>query len=345
MSKKLRIGIVGCGSIAGNHVRGYAAAGDNQIVAVYDPLPEAARKLADATGAEVVPTEAAMVEVSALDAVSVCSPPKVHDQNCRPFLAAGIPVLCEKPLGLNAEDGKRLADEVTRTGTTFMTAFCHRFHPPIMELKKLIDEGVLGTQLLFRCIFGGHMSLEGNHRADPALSGGGPLIDHCSHSVDLFRFLVGEPTSVQAMGGNIMQDLAVEDFGMMHLDAGGKAFGEIIGSYSLPVSDNSVQYFGTEGKAQVSYGGGEPELSYLVKGMDQPETVDVAGRPDRFAAEVGHFLSCVRSGSVPRVTTEDGLRANIIVDAAYESMREGRLIHIPTPSKRRQLDKKTRREV
>ena len=324
MSEKLRVGIVGCGSIARAHRKGYEADGNINVVVVYDKATSAAEAFAAKCGSDVAQSTEEMMERHRLDAVSICSPPGAHLENCRPFLDAAIPILCEKPIERNAESADALATIVRKSGALFMPAFCHRFHPPVTELKKLIREGVLGEPLLFRNIFGGYINVAANHRADPKLSGGGPLIDHCCHSVDLFRFLVGDPSYVQAVAGNIMQDLRVEDFGMLHLSVGDRSFGEITGSYSLKGCGNFVEWYGTKGCAMVSYFSTDhPDLSYIVDGTDKRSEVDCSAHPDRFVAEVGHFLGCVRERKTPSPAVEDGLKANQIVAAAYKSIRRG----------------------
>ncbi len=324
MSKKLRVGIVGCGGIAGAHLRGYAADENVAVVVVYDKAARATAAFAKQCGADVAQSTEEMIKKHRLDAVSVCSPPAAHLENCRPFIDAAIPILCEKPIEVNAQSAAALAKLVRESGALFMPAFCHRFHPAVIELKKLIREGVLGEPLLFRNIFGGYNEIADNHRADPKLSGGGPLIDHCCHSVDLFRFLVGDPTYVQAIAGNIMQDLQIEDFGMFHLSVADRSFGEVTGSYSLKGCGNSVEWYGTKGCAVVSYFSADyPDLSYIVGGADKRIEVDCAAHPDRFVAEIGHFLGCVRKQQTPALTVEDGLKANQIVAALYESISRG----------------------
>ena len=322
--KKTRVGIVGCGGIANAHQSAYRADGKVEIVSVYDPRAQAAETMAERTGGRVAASVAEMAGKDKLDAVSICSPPAAHLDNCRPFLKAKVAVLCEKPLEVNAARAARLAKLAKETRARFMVAFCHRFHPAVIELKKLIKSGILGRPVLFRNIFGGYLPLKGNHRTNPALSGGGPLIDHCCHSVDLFRFLVGDPTEVQAMAVNAVQHESIEDLGIMQLDRGGRTLGDIIGSYSLTASGNWVEWYGTKGRATVSYwNAGHPDLAYRLKEGDwQP--VDCSKHPDRFAAEIGHFLNCVRNRRKPSITAEDGLKANKIIARAYKSVSTGR---------------------
>ena len=328
MAKKLRVGIVGCGGISRAHLNAYQEAGAS-VVSVYDVVASAAKAMADDIGARVATSVDEMAADDALDAASVCSPPAAHLANCRPLLKRGIAILCEKPLEVNATTAARLARAVKRSRSVFMTAFCHRFHPPIVELAKLIRRGTLGKPLLFRNIFGGYSArVRRNHRANPKLSGGGCLVDHGCHSMDLYRFLVGNPTHVQAMAGNIMQKLAIEDFGMIHLDTAGRAFGEITATYSLKVCGNWVEWYGTKGTAIVNYWNeGHPELAYKVAGGAW-KSIDVSKRPTRFVSEVRHFLTCVRSGKRPNVTVDDGLAANRIAAAVHASVSTGRRVRV-----------------
>src|ERR1051326_6926824 len=169
---ELKIGIVGCGGISRFHSKPYQKAGA-QIALVYDVNRSAAETLAKESGAQVADSLDAMTKPGVLDAVSVCTPPAFHLENCLPFVRARFPVLCEKPLEISVPRAKRLAAEVKKRRTIFMRAYCHRFHPPILEAKKLIESGTLGKPLLFRNMFAGKFIIKGNHRANPKFSGGG----------------------------------------------------------------------------------------------------------------------------------------------------------------------------
>jgi len=324
---EVRIGLVGCGGIARAHVEAYKAAGGNRIVAVTDVVAPAAAKMAKHTGARAAASIAEMIEQDRLDAVSVCTPPAVHLANCRPFLRAGIAVLCEKPMEATEPAASALRDEAQKARVPFQVAYCHRFHGPILELKKLIDRGVLGEPLLFRNIFAGYLDLTGNHRVNRKLSGGGVVIDNGSHATDLYRFLVGEPTHVQAVMGTAMQKYPIEDFALMTLEGPGRAHGEITLSWSLPVSGNWVEWYGTKGTAYVSYWNeGAPDLCYQVGGGKR--TVVAVPDSDRFTGEVSHFLACVRSKRTPSPSAEDGYRTARVIAATYRAAKEGRRVAV-----------------
>ena len=328
MRRRFRVGIVGCGGIARAHAEGYRNAGA-AVVSVHDVARRAAEAFAEQTGGRVAASPGEMIREDALDAVSICTPPAVHLDNCRPFLKAGVPILCEKPLELDPARAARLAREVKKHRALFMVAFCHRFHPPIIEMKRLIDKGVLGKPVLMRNIFGGYNNLKGNHRIRPELSGGGCLIDHCAHSVDLFRYLVGDPDEVHAVKANIAQKIPVEDFGIIQFVRKGTMFGEIIGTYSLKVCGNWIEWYGSKGMATVSYWNpGAPDLSYQVEGQAEATAVDCSKHPDRFTGEIRHFLDCVQKGRKPSITVDDGAISNRIIGAVYRSAETARRIRL-----------------
>ena len=329
MKRTLRVGIVGCGKMARIHLMTYQGAKGVEIASVCDLNPDAAAAFAKETGARVAASPADMARSDGLDAVTVVTPPGTHLENCRPLLKAGVAVYCEKPLEVDAKAAGRLAALAKRTEAVFMVGFNHRFHAPIVELKKLIGKGALGKPLLFRNIFASYMPVAGDHRCNRALSGGGTLIDNCSHSVDLFRFLMGEPTHVQTMGGNVMQDVAIEDFGMMHLRTADGAFGEITSSYSLPGAGNWVELYGTKGMATVSYWNpGHPDLAYRLNGKDWRPVDCSKHSPNMYATAIENFLKAVRTGKTPPITAEDGLKANRVTTAAYKSLAESRQVRI-----------------
>lgn len=325
--KELKIGIVGCGGIAREHAAAYREVGGCRIVGVCDVNAKAAEAFAVETGAKAFATVEAMLAEAGPEAVSVCTPPGTHLDACRPLLAARVGVLCEKPMEASVEAATILRDLAAAAGTPFQIAYCHRFHPAILELKKLIDAGTLGRPLLFRNIFAGALTLAGNHRIDPKLAGGGCIADNGSHGTDLFRFLVGDVAAVQADVANVVQKVPVEDLGLVQLIGAGGARGELTLSFSLPVAGNWVEWYGTEGTGVVSYwNDGAPDLAYRTKGGDAWKPVDVSAHPERFVGEIGHFLACVRDGKKPAVTADDGLATARVVAAAYRSAREGRRV-------------------
>ncbi|MBA2482474.1 MAG: Gfo/Idh/MocA family oxidoreductase [Planctomycetes bacterium] len=333
----VRIGIVGCGGIARAHLTAYRAIPGVEVAAVYDVSPTACESFAREAGAIAATSLAAMADMR-LDAVSICTPPGARIDCCRPFLSAGIAVLCEKPLAVDGAAARELATLAAASTSLFMTAFCHRFHGPVLELKKLIDSGTLGQPVLVRMVFAGRFELQGNHRCDPKLAGGGCIMDNGTHAVDLFRFLVGDIGEIQAMTATAVQDAAVEDVGTIGLRSTSGVLAEIATSFSAPSGANWIEWFASAGTARVSYwNAGHPDLAYCLAGTDAWVPIDCSAYPSRFEGQLRHFIACVRSGSRPSPTVDDGLAASLAIAGAYASARSGERIGLgaalPTPAR------------
>lgn len=315
---KLRIGIIGCGGISAAHIGAYGKLPEEvAIVAFCDAVRESAAMRAAGTDAAVYSDWAEMLQRERLDAISVCTPPSTHREIVVAALEQGLPVLCEKPLAGGIEDARAMVAVAERTGKLLMPAFCHRFHPPVLALKELLASGALGTPFLFRNMFGGKANMESNHRAVKALAGGGVLVDNSSHAMDMFRYLVGEVYNVSARAATVAQKMETEDLGAILFEGPARCMGTVISTYSIPVFDNNVEVFGSEGTAVIQYWGAD--LRYQKAGEKEWTVISGAGKPDRFAAEIAHFVRCVRGEEQPITTPRDGLRVQEVMGAVYRA--------------------------
>lgn len=328
--RNLRIGIVGCGKIANSHLAAYKACGNVELAALFDSNREVAENFSESTGARIADSVNDMVDNYELDAVSICTPPAVHYENCLPFIYNGISILCEKPLGANEKDASKLYKTVKKHNAVLMTAFCHRFYPALIEAKKLVSDGVLGRLAHVRIIFTGYKKLAGNHRANFSLSGGGVLIDNGSHAVDIFRFLAADPWRVNAFCANIGQrEINVEDFCVFNIESKSGIFCEITSSYSFAVGSNRVEIYGEKGTAIVSYWGeSQPNLSYKTNTTGEWKVIDCSNHPDRFIGQAMHFTGCIRKKQSPCVTAYDGFVASKTISAAYKAAKEQKTITV-----------------
>jgi predicted dehydrogenase len=144
---KLRIGIIGSGGIAqGSHMKGYAAIPDLcEIVATCDVKEETALEAATKFGVKTTYTDYnEMLAKENLDAVSVCTPNKFHKEPTVAALKAGVNVLCEKPLGMNAGECREMCSVARDTGKILQVGLQSRFNGPPRWLKAYIDAGSMG---------------------------------------------------------------------------------------------------------------------------------------------------------------------------------------------------------
>jgi predicted dehydrogenase len=319
----VRVGVIGCGGIGRTHLDAYRANGV-QPVALADANAETLERAAAEYGGRPYADGRAMLDAERLDAVSICTPPALHRPMAIAALGAGAAVLCEKPMATTIEDCEAMAAEARHAGKLLTVGFCHRFQPHVERLREMIEGGELGTTLMFRNRFAGHLAgVEQTWFARPDVAGGGVMFDTCVHSVDLFRHLVGEPDEVKAIVSTTATPLGpaleVEDTAIISLRTLAGVLGVIEASWRTPPGEWTVTVYGTAGAATIDYGAGE----LRVRTVEQPEWQVVDVPPgDRFEREIADFLRCVREGATPRVSAEDGVAATRILVAAYASASE-----------------------
>jgi len=315
----LKLGLIGAGGIARAHARAYTAQPERcTLVAVSDIVPERAASLANAFDCRAYTDIETMLDQAELDAVSVCTPPAVHLQGTRAAIERGIPVLCEKPLAHNLHTAREMARMAESSGVLLMTALCHRFHGPVMQLKELIAAGRLGTLLLFQNRFA--FRFQGVQDAwfvIPEVAGGGILIDTEVHAIDLFRYLIGEVASVSAHTSSTLP-ISVEDSAVVMMVSRDDVPGVISSSWVSPPGEATVQVYGSEGTAKIDYRQDQAQLRYRLAGEDIWTLVPYDG-PDRFVNETSHFLECVAEGKRCRVDGREGAQVIAIIEAAYRA--------------------------
>jgi predicted dehydrogenase len=257
-----------------------------------------------------------MLQAEELDAVDICTPPHLHAPAALAALRRGIPTLCEKPLARTPEEAREMVQTADASGTLLMTAFCHRFHPPIEFVRDLVQRGQLGRVLMFRNRFGTRFAgIEDRWFSKAEIAGGGALMDTSVHSVDLFRYLVGEVQSATAALQTFNPAISgVEDSAALLLKAENGAIGVVEASWMTPWSANVVELYGEQGAAVVDYDTGETR--YRLEG-EAAWTLMERSEGDRFVEELRHFAAVARGEAQPRVTGQDGLRAVEIIHEAY----------------------------
>lgn len=319
-----RIGVIGCGSIGRTHLAAYRANGVAPV-AVADADSVALDRAVREFGGRGFIEADELIGRGIVDAISVCTPPASHRGIVERALRAEIAVLCEKPMATTVEDAEAMVASAEQTGVLLAVGFCHRFQPQIERMRDLTRSGELGTVLMFRNRFAGHLrEVEKRWFSNGAIAGGGVLFDTSVHSIDLFRYLVGEPVRVEALMSStatlLGPALDVEDTGVIVLRSESGTLGVIEASWRTPPGEWILTLYGTRATAEMDYGTNQLRLSR----PDQTEW-DLIETPDgnRFEREIAHFLACVRGKDSPRVTAADGLSANRVLVAAYASAVRG----------------------
>jgi myo-inositol 2-dehydrogenase / D-chiro-inositol 1-dehydrogenase len=216
----MRIGVAGVGRIGTMHAGHLTSLDAVEQLLLYDPVPgraERAAELLDGAGGAGGRASApgrdrirAVADLETLlnqaDGVLVATPTTTHPDLVRRCLAAGVPVLCEKPVAADLEEMSALANEIDRAGVPVLVGFQRRFDPAMMELHRRISSGVLGR------IY--HVRAAG-YDADPPdfgylPSSGGIFRDLLIHDLDAVPWLVGEPVVEVYASGSVLVDEAFE---------------------------------------------------------------------------------------------------------------------------------------
>ena len=200
----LRVGLIGGGGIADEHIRGYRAHADRIVVAAVADLDAAtaARRAAE-LGAAPFPDVDALLAGAEVDAIDVCLPHHLHQDAIVAAARAGKHVLCEKPLCLTAAEAAEVRAAVAEAGITLMCAHNQLFLPAVAAAKALLAGGALGTVYEVRTTDSFHNDFDPDSmgwRASAATSGGGELIDTGYHPSYLMLHLAGgAPVEAAAM--------------------------------------------------------------------------------------------------------------------------------------------------
>lgn len=255
-----------------------------------------------------------------IDAVAICSENVHHAEMTIAAAKAKKHVLCEKPLGLSIEEMQLMIDTCKENDVQLMTAFPCRYLTAVANAKKAIDRGDIGDIIAINGTNRGTMP--GSWFVDPAKSGGGALLDHTVHVMDLMNWMIGaNVTEVYAYAATrFFDDLDVDDTGMIHVKFDNGAFGVIDTSWSRPKSfmiggDVNMEIIGTKGSisveslAQVSelYSEDLGKGRYLHWGDNSDHQMIIA------------FVDALLNDKPVPITGEDGMKSAIAALAGYRS--------------------------
>jgi predicted dehydrogenase len=322
----MRLAIVGCGLIG--RKRATAAAG-HEIVAVCDRDEARACQLAELTKARAVTDWHEAVNAD-IDAVIVAV---THDQLAGIAIGAieaGRHVLVEKPAGRTLAEVEAIAAAAAKHKRIVKTGFNHRFHPAFLKAREIVDSGVLGPLMFIRARYGhgGRVGYEKEWRAQPAISGGGELIDQGSHLIDLSRWFLGDLMVDYAAVPTLFWDMPADDNCFLALRSTTGQLAWLHASWTEWKNTFSFEIFGRDGKLVIDGLGGSYGLERLtfyrmLPQMGPPETTtfEYPGQDRSWDAEFADFVSAVSDGRRPCGDIADAVANLAIVDEIYRRYR------------------------
>lgn len=348
MDNKLKIGIIGTGSIFESHITAYQKNPDVEVYALCDINPVRLKEMSEKYGVTRTFTDMhEMLALSEIDAVSVCTWNSEHAPCTIAALEAGKHVLCEKPMSVSAEEARRMQETADRCGKLLMIGFVRRFGNDCALLKDFIDQGFFGELYYAKATYLRRKGNPGGWFGDRSRSGGGPLIDLGVHVIDLVRYLMGNPKPVSVYGATFQKlfdrrdvkdklgyvaasatdhDICdVEDLATAMIRFENGAVLSVEASFSLNLKDDQgkIELFGTKAGASLNP---QVEIFSVTNGYmtDMNFKSDTGLHFDGlFEGEINHFVDCVKNGIPCRNPAGDGVDMMRILDAVYESARTG----------------------
>jgi 1,5-anhydro-D-fructose reductase (1,5-anhydro-D-mannitol-forming) len=304
MVAKLGWGIAGCGWVARDYVGpAISASANGELVALYDPDPLSRSRAKQLLGAPCFDNLDAFLATPGLGAVYVAAPNHAHRQLVEAAAAAGLPVLCEKPMATGMADAEAMVEACRRAGVRYATAFDQRFHAAHRALAELVGEGRLGTVTAIRIVYACWLPANwagDNWRIDRKRAGGGARIDLAPHGLDLASYLLGEKlVDIAAMGQARVHHYEVEDGALLMARSQSGAMVQLHVAYNCPetLPRRRLEVVGTAGQAVATdtmgqTPGGTLEFIDAATGVAQKVPVPGAARSP-FLNQVEAFADAV----------------------------------------------------
>ena len=329
----LNIGLLGCGRIGQVHARSIGQIEDARVVAVADAFAEPAQALAALTGAEVMDSDV-LISSSKVDAVVIGTPTDTHYDLIHSAAQAGKAIFCEKPVDMSADRIRDCSAVVKAANVPFLTAFNRRFDPNFAALQARIAAGEIGAVEI--------VTILSRDPSPPPISyiasSGGIFRDMMIHDLDIARFLLGEePVRLHAVGSSLVDPEI------------GKAGDYDTAAVTLTTASGKICQISNSRRA--TYGYDQRIEVHGSKGMLRAEnmletTVEIATEAGfrrapaqhffleryeaAYRAEMQHFIQAVNTGRSMSPDIFDGLRAQILADAATLSAKEGKPVEVAT---------------
>ncbi|MEK5176124.1 Gfo/Idh/MocA family oxidoreductase [Heyndrickxia sp. FSL W8-0496] len=340
--KKLRVGVIGCGSIAQHrHLPEYRINKNVELTAVCDIHKDRADAIAKQYGVAAFTSFEELINSGIVDAVSVCTSNDLHAPVTIAALDAGIHVLCEKPIATSKQDAEAMIAAVERSGKKLMIAHNQRFVPSHIKARQLIQMGEIGKIYSFRTVFGHggpeNWSVEGKggwfFQKEKAFVGA--MGDLGVHKTDLLRYLLGEEiVEVGSFVETSAKDFAnVDDNAVCILKTESGIIGTLAASWTyVSKEDNSTIIYGEKAILRleddpihpliVQYANGEVVKYELGKIQSNH------GEGQNQSHIIEKFVESIILDQEPPISGKEGLKALKVILAALESEKTKKIIKV-----------------
>jgi myo-inositol 2-dehydrogenase/D-chiro-inositol 1-dehydrogenase len=322
---RLRVGVIGAGAMGTAHVRTLATSVSGaEVTLVYDVNGDRAAEVAVAAGATPASSEAALIESPNVDAVVIAAPDPLHAELTLACLKRGLPVLCEKPLAISADEAIRVVEAEAAAGRPLIqVGFMRRFDPGYLAMRQVLADGEVGSPRLLHCV-------HRNSAAHPSATSEGIARNSMIHEIDIARWLLGdEIVSVEIRTPHRGEGLADPQLATLEMRSGVLVSVEVFVNARYGY-DVRAELVGDRGTISL-----EPPalVSMRRDGADGgPVTPDYLARfGEAYRAQMTAWVEAAATGGVGGATAWDGYVAGLVADAGAVALRTGDRVPVEVP--------------
>mgnify|MGYP003575051489 CR=1 FL=1 len=341
--KQFGFGIIGAGTIAEIHALAIGAMPNTKLYGVYSISKNKSQVFADKHGCASYDTLEALLNVSEIEIVCICTPSGIHMEPALKCIEAGKHCVIEKPLEITLDKCDRIIDAADKAGIKTAVIFPSRFYEGSQRIKRAVEEHRFGDMVLGSAYVKWSRSdsyyQSATWRGTWDLDGGGALMNQGIHSVDLLQWYMGDVAAVQAVAANRKhKTIAVEDTVVATLQFASGALGTLECSTAVyPGAFKRIEIMGASGTAILEeasllkwqFEKASAEDTFILEqmsdanqshgGVSNPGDISFTGHQK----QLEDMISSIQTGKKPLVDALEGRKSVAIVRAVYDSARTG----------------------
>ncbi len=353
----MKVAVIGCGTIANSmHIPSYLNCKDAEIKYFCDIIHERADEAVKKYGCgKAVYNYKKILDDPEIEAVSVCTPNKMHSKIAIDFLRHGKNVLCEKPAAINLKEALKMQQVQHETGKVLNIGVVNRFNASVNMIKKYIDEGKLGKVYHVYASFRAYRSIPGLGGAftTKAIAGGGALIDWGVHFIDIVMYCTSDPTPLSVNGDTFCElgrDIPSYVYrkmwagppvldGICDVEESVSAMVRTSGptvtihgawAQNIDKSEMFIDFMGDKGGVRLMYGKGF--TYYGVKDgqlfSEEPEIDTENMLAKSFQNEIDSFIRCIKTGEKLPSHIDNVIPSAKIIQGIYDSSAKKKEIRL-----------------
>ncbi len=341
----IKAAIIGAGGISRTHAETYQKFPEQcQLAALTDIYPDKARQKKEELGinVEVYDNHQKVLERPDIDLVSVCTPPYTHANITVDCLNAGKHVICEKPMASSLAECDKMLEACEANQKVLAIIAQNRFRDPIMKLKSILNSGIAGKVLHAQVDsfwWRGHCYYDLWWRGTWEKEGGGCTLNHAVHHIDMFQWMMGMPSEVQAVMSNTAHDNAeVEDISIAVLKYPNRSLAQLTSSVIHHGEEQQLIFQAEKARisfpwkvvASISRSNGFPDRNPDLENEINDMFKKIQPMKNQFyEGEFDDVLTAIENGKQALVSGYEGRKTMELITAIYQSASTGRAVKLP----------------